>query len=297
MKKFRRKKLAFALACASILGGKTQAMNTNKPQSRQTIAAVGGAATKNSSTGFVDWVKKHKLGVGIGGALVAATVVAFTILGVKYLGKKNKDNNNIDEISNNIKGDKTTNVLDVDNKKINLKINLNQENDKPMSNEEAVKNCMDKLIPALKESIKNKELAEFYHRKVELSLTTILKCENKILELFPNDGQLEERKYNFQQFTKCLKTGRIYFKILGDCCFQICFELPSSPYDDGNGPKVINNSVAVDYRHPKNDWNTITFSNTGFEFFQLLFYPKFDNVQYKLCQKDNLYLLGSNEPN
>lgn len=252
---------------------------------------------KNSNKGLINWVKNHKRQLGVGSTLTVATAVAFTILGVKYLGKKNKDNNNIDEISNNIKGDKTTNVLDVDNKKINLKINLNQENDKPMSNEEAVKNCMDKLIPALKESIKNKELAEFYHRKVELSLTTILKCENKILELFPNDGQLEERKYNFQQFIKCLKTGRIYFKILGDCCFQICFELPSSPYDDGNGPKVINNSVAVNYRHPKNDWNTITFSNTGFEFFQLLFYPKFDNVQYKLCQKDNLYLLGSNEPN
>ena len=42
MKKFRRKKLAFALACASILGGKSQAMDKNKPQSRQTLAAVGG---------------------------------------------------------------------------------------------------------------------------------------------------------------------------------------------------------------------------------------------------------------
>ena len=42
MKKFRRKKLAFALACASILGGKTQAMNMNKPQSQQTLAAVRG---------------------------------------------------------------------------------------------------------------------------------------------------------------------------------------------------------------------------------------------------------------
>ena len=40
MKKFSRRKIALALACASILGGRTQAMN--KPQSRQTVAAVGG---------------------------------------------------------------------------------------------------------------------------------------------------------------------------------------------------------------------------------------------------------------
>ena len=180
----------------------------------QTVEAAG-RSTNSSGKKFVNWVKNHKWPVIGGASAITAVAIVSTVLGVKYLGKKNKDNNNIDEISNNIKGDKTTNVLDVDNKKINLKINLNQENDKPMSNEEAVKNCMDKLIPALKESIKNKELAEFYHRKVELSLTTILKCENKILELFPNDGQLEERKYNFQQFIKCLKTGRIYFKILG----------------------------------------------------------------------------------
>ena len=42
MKKFRRKKLAFALACASILGGKAQAMDENKPKSPQSLVAVGG---------------------------------------------------------------------------------------------------------------------------------------------------------------------------------------------------------------------------------------------------------------
>ena len=42
MKKFSRRKMALALACASILSGKTQAMDKNKPQSQQTLAAVGG---------------------------------------------------------------------------------------------------------------------------------------------------------------------------------------------------------------------------------------------------------------
>ena len=40
MKKFSRRKMALALACASIFGGRTQAMN--KPQSQKTVAAVGG---------------------------------------------------------------------------------------------------------------------------------------------------------------------------------------------------------------------------------------------------------------
>ena len=38
--KLGKDKIALFLACASILGGKTQAMN--KPQSQKTVAAVGG---------------------------------------------------------------------------------------------------------------------------------------------------------------------------------------------------------------------------------------------------------------
>ena len=40
MAKLGKDKIALFLACASILGGKTQAMN--KPQSQKTVAAVGG---------------------------------------------------------------------------------------------------------------------------------------------------------------------------------------------------------------------------------------------------------------
>ena len=88
MKKFRRKKLAFALACASILGGKSQAMDKNKPQSNQTLAAVGGVADKKSSQGFVNWVKNHKWQLTVGGTLTVAAAVTLTVLGVKYWGKK-----------------------------------------------------------------------------------------------------------------------------------------------------------------------------------------------------------------
>ena len=44
MNKFWKKKIALALACASILGNKIQAMNmnTDKTKSPQTLGAVGG---------------------------------------------------------------------------------------------------------------------------------------------------------------------------------------------------------------------------------------------------------------
>ena len=42
MTKSGKNKIALFLACASALSGKTQAMNTNKVQNSQTVAAVGG---------------------------------------------------------------------------------------------------------------------------------------------------------------------------------------------------------------------------------------------------------------
>ena len=94
---FVKKKLAFALAVASVLGGKTSAVsnrnnnvniNNTGVKSSQTLGAVGGAANKNSSNKFVNWVAEHKLGVGITGILTVTTAVTLTILGVKHLGKK-----------------------------------------------------------------------------------------------------------------------------------------------------------------------------------------------------------------
>ena len=50
MKKLDRKKIAFLLACASISSGKIQAENTNKAQSPETVAAVGGRSLVIIST-------------------------------------------------------------------------------------------------------------------------------------------------------------------------------------------------------------------------------------------------------
>ena len=49
MKKFRRKNLALALACASVLSCKAKAMDT-KPQSRQTLAQVGKSKSMSNLT-------------------------------------------------------------------------------------------------------------------------------------------------------------------------------------------------------------------------------------------------------
>ena len=42
MNKFGKDKIALFLAFTSVLGNKASAMNTNKAQSPQTVAAVGG---------------------------------------------------------------------------------------------------------------------------------------------------------------------------------------------------------------------------------------------------------------
>ena len=42
MNKFGRNKVALFLTCMSVLGNKISAVNTNKSQSPQTVAAVGG---------------------------------------------------------------------------------------------------------------------------------------------------------------------------------------------------------------------------------------------------------------
>ena len=55
MNKFGRRKVALFLACASVLGGKTQAMK--EPQSRQTFAAVGGLLIKNQTKALLIGLK------------------------------------------------------------------------------------------------------------------------------------------------------------------------------------------------------------------------------------------------
>ena len=101
MNKFGRRKIALTLACALVVGGKVQAMSINKPQNRQTLAAVGGATSRVNQSVKQGLSKNQKLAIGGAAALlVVASAVGFTILGFKYFGKKNKDDNNIDKIPN-----------------------------------------------------------------------------------------------------------------------------------------------------------------------------------------------------
>ncbi|MBR0183779.1 MAG: hypothetical protein IJQ10_01250 [Clostridia bacterium] len=84
MKKLRRKKLAFALACASILGGEAQAMDENKPKSPQSVAAVGGATSRDNQSVKQGLTKNQKLGITAAiTTLVAVPAVALTIWGIK----------------------------------------------------------------------------------------------------------------------------------------------------------------------------------------------------------------------
>ena len=187
MKKFRRKKLAFALACASIFGCKTQAAQNIKTE--QSLAAVGGAATKNSNKGFINLVKNHKLGVGIGGALIAVTAITLAILGVKYLGKKENGGDPNKKGNNPIK-DKNI----IDQKDLGTKDNDSDPNKKQdIQNIKEVNDNSDG-----NQIIENKNNGdEGGNSKKDLKIENKIKIEEKIQP--PNKKGLEEQnKSNFQ---------------------------------------------------------------------------------------------------
>ncbi len=72
MAKLGKDKIALFLACASVLGGKTQAMNISKVQNPQTIGTVGGARNQPKK---INWGKIAK----IGGFTVAGLAALETI--------------------------------------------------------------------------------------------------------------------------------------------------------------------------------------------------------------------------
>lgn len=160
MKKFRRKKLAFALACASILGGKTQAMDKNKHQSRQTLAAAGGVTSKNSNNRFVDWAKNHKLVVGAG-LLIPTLLTASIVLGVKYGGKKgNGSDPSKDPNAQNFNKDnpQKNEQIEVDNKKQTNDNKPNEKKDEQIKNEENNLGVIEIEKEILEEKVKNFDL-------------------------------------------------------------------------------------------------------------------------------------------
>jgi len=70
----------------SILGGKSPTTMYT-----QTVEAAG-RSTKSSGKKFVNWVKNHKWPVIGGASAITAVAIVSTVLGVKYLGKKDQKN-------------------------------------------------------------------------------------------------------------------------------------------------------------------------------------------------------------
>ncbi len=90
MKKFRRKKLAFAFACASIFGCKTQADQNIKTE--QSLAAVGGVATFCNDKPVQGLSKNQKLAITTIASLVGIIAIGFAVWGVKkHLEVKNQN--------------------------------------------------------------------------------------------------------------------------------------------------------------------------------------------------------------
>ena len=103
MSRFNRRKIALTLACASILGGKTQAMK--EPQSQQNLAAVSGVTPSK----FNKLTKKQKIAIGLGVGLgvvsvgVISTIIALAIKGKNSdtdSGNPTKAKNTTDELEN-----------------------------------------------------------------------------------------------------------------------------------------------------------------------------------------------------
>ena len=84
MKKFGRDRIALFLTCMSVLGSRTSAMNTNKAQNPQSVAAVGGVTSRNDQFVKQGLTKNQKLGITAAiTTLVAVPAVALTIWGIK----------------------------------------------------------------------------------------------------------------------------------------------------------------------------------------------------------------------
>ena len=161
--KSNKKKIVLALACASILGDRTQAIK--EPQSLQTVAAVGGAASRNNNPVQQGLSKKRKLAiVAAVASLAAVTAIGFTIWGVKkYLDgkdgpskKDNKDDNNKNNEDIEVTNEGDEKKLNEDSLKKDEKINNDKiKNKKSLISSEnsAEKNKMENLSKNLRFSI------------------------------------------------------------------------------------------------------------------------------------------------
>ena len=104
MKKFGNDKIALLLACTPVLSVKTQAIDTNKVQNPQTVAATVRATSHINQSVKQGFTKNQKLAICAVASLVVVTATVLTVWGInqnlneKVIEQdiKNKKKNNID---------------------------------------------------------------------------------------------------------------------------------------------------------------------------------------------------------
>ena len=219
MAKLGKDKIALFLACASVLGGKTQAMNINKVQSLQTIGTVGGATTPVKNKGLS---KKQKIGIAAAITLpVVAAAVGFTIYGVKkHSAKKDNDsnknnNNNLNKSQKNIDNSKISEneIYEVDfNEEYEGENNKEEEN---ISNSIRMFKALDKIDIDEKgnkeENNKEKELmvGAFKYFVGELKEKTVegLLTSDIFYEFCNNNGDKIESVENIKEYNSDIVQG------------------------------------------------------------------------------------------
>lgn len=103
MKKFGNDKIALLLACTSVLSVKTQAIDTNKVQNPQTVAATVRATSHINQSVKQGFTKNQKLAICAVASLVVVTATVLTVWGINQ--NKNSNPNNGKQNSEQTKTD------------------------------------------------------------------------------------------------------------------------------------------------------------------------------------------------
>lgn len=160
MSNFGRNKIALVLACASVLVGKTQAMNTNRAKNPQTVGAVGGAAVRNQPK-KINRAKIVKI-FGFSAAGLAALETIHSLIG----GFTDSELGSLSigrAIRNNVKKNEQPDPKEQkkSNQKINDKIKIkNKKTDKDNDKIEIKNKKTDKNFDIINEKLKSVKVDE-----------------------------------------------------------------------------------------------------------------------------------------
>ena len=88
MKRFGRDKIALFLTCMSVFSNRASAMDASKIQNPQTVAAVGGATSRNNQSVKQGLSKNQELAIVGAASLAVVSAIGLTIWGVT----RNKNN-------------------------------------------------------------------------------------------------------------------------------------------------------------------------------------------------------------